>query len=137
MSYDSWKCTDVAMERASDAEDALDKYEAQVWVQVVDIYGDRANHIPGAIMECHRDQLFDWMNDDVPAQDAAEIILESRSTTDILVKALERSDKNIKTHAELTVAYEQAQGALSNASADMIRVLDELEEWEKKEKESQ
>ena len=137
MPYDSWKCTDVAMERASDAEDALDKYEAQVWVQVVDIYGDRANHIPGTIMECHRDQLFDWMNDDVPAQDAAEIILESRSTTDILVKALERSDKNIKTHAELTIAYEQAQVALSNASADMIRVLDELEEWERKEKESQ
>jgi len=129
MSYDSWKCTDVAMERASAAEDALDKYEAQVWVQVVDIYGgDRANHIPGAIMECHRDQLWDWMNDDLSPKDAAEIILESRAATDRLVEALERSDKR----SELTIAYEQAQVALSNASADMIRVLSELEGLDRK-----
>ena len=36
MTYDSWKCTDVAMERASDAEDALDAYEAQVWDELVE-----------------------------------------------------------------------------------------------------
>ena len=127
MTYDNWKSTDPNMERAGAAEDALDKYEAQVWVQVVDIYGKHANHIPGAIMECHRDQMFDWMNDDVPAQDAAEIILESRETTDILVKALAWSDKR----SELTIAYEQAQDALSNAIAEMTRVLRELTEMDR------
>ena len=128
MTYDNWKSTDPNMERAGAAEDALDKYEAQVWVQVVDIYGKHANHIPGTIMECHRDQMFDWMNDDLSPKDAAEIILESRAATDILVEALERSDKR----SELTIAYEQAQVALSNASADMTRALSELEGLDRK-----
>ena len=118
MPYDSWKCTDVAMERASDAEDALDKYEAQVWDELVEQDEKVTRDIIDAFrMDDYRDQMFDWMNDDLSPKDAAEIILESRS------------DKR----AELIIAYEQAQVALSNASADMIRVLDELEDWERKE----
>jgi len=117
MSYDSWKCTDVAMERASDAEDALDKYEAQVWDELVEQYETQhGEEVPRDIMDDYRDQMFDWMNDDLSPKDAAEIILDSRS------------DKR----AELTIAYEQAQVALSNASANMIRVLDELEGLDKK-----
>ena len=118
MSYDNWKCTNPAMERASDAEDALDKYEQKVWDELVEQYETQhGEEVPRDIMDDYRDQMFDWMNDDLSPKDAAEIILDSRS------------DKR----AELTIAYEQAQVALSNAIADMIRVLDELEDWERKE----
>ena len=129
MTYDSWKTTDVAMERASDAEDALDKYEAQVWDELVEQYETQhGEEVPRDIMDDYRDQMFDWMNDDLSPKDAAEIILESRAATDILVEALERSDKR----SELTIAYEQAQVALSNASADMTRALSELEGLDRK-----
>ena len=77
MPYDSWKCTDVAMERASDAEDALDKYEAQGWDELVEQYETQhGEEVPQNIMDDYRDQMFDWMNDDVHPRDAAKMILE-------------------------------------------------------------
>lgn len=123
MTYDSWKCTDVAMERASDAEDALDKYEQKVWDELVEQYETQHGEgVPRDIsancsgeMDDYRDQMFDWMNDNLSPKDAAEIILESRS------------DKR----AELIIAYEQAMVALSNAIADMTCALDELKDWER------
>lgn len=116
MTYDSWKCTDVAMERASDAEDALDKYEQKVWDELVEQYETQHGEgVPRDTMDDYRDQMFDWMNDNLSPKDAAEIILESRS------------DKR----AELIIAYEQAMVALSNAIADMTGALDELKDWER------
>jgi len=93
--YDSWKCTDVAMERAPDAEDALDKYEQKVWDELVEQYETQHGEgVPRDIMDDYRDQMFDWMNDNLSPKDAAEIILESRSDKRMDDMTYFHADKN-------------------------------------------
>ena len=73
MNYDA----DPAMERAGAEEDALDAYEQKVWDHIVELYvTQHGEEVPYDIMDDHRDELFDWMNDDVHPRDAAKMILE-------------------------------------------------------------
>lgn len=66
--YDTWKSTDPALERAGRIEEALDKYEAQVWHEVLRLAERR--------YEGYRDELYDQMIDDVSVEDAAQIFVE-------------------------------------------------------------
>lgn len=77
MTYDTWKCTDPEMERAGRAEAALDAYEQGVWDEIVEMYeSQHGEEVPRGIFEDARDQMYDWMCDEVHPKDAAEMILE-------------------------------------------------------------
>lgn len=69
MSYDAWKCTDPALEKAGRAEEALDRYELDVVEALVGLGVEFPT-------EDHREELFDWMNDEVHPQDAAVMLTE-------------------------------------------------------------
>ena len=66
--YDTWKTTDPEQERAGRIEEALDKYEDQVWREVLRLAERR--------YEGYRDELYDQMIDDVSVEDAAQNYLE-------------------------------------------------------------
>ena len=68
---------DPAMERAGAEEDALDAYEQKVWDELCEQYeSQHGEEVPSRLMDDHRDELWDWMNDDVHPRDAAKMILE-------------------------------------------------------------
>jgi len=69
MSYDSWKARDPAMERAGRIEEALDRYEDQVWDQVL--------RLAERQYEGYRDVLYDQLINDVRIENAAQNFLES------------------------------------------------------------
>jgi hypothetical protein len=68
MSYDSWKARDLETERAGRVEEALDRYEAHVWREVLRLAERR--------YEGYRDELHDQMIDGVSVEDAAQIFVE-------------------------------------------------------------
>ena len=69
MSHDSWKARDPAMERAGRIEEALDRYEDQVWDQVL--------RLAERQYEGYRDVLYDQLINDVRIENAAQNFLES------------------------------------------------------------
>ena len=75
-----------AMERAGAEEDALDAYEQKVWDELCEQYeSQHGEEVPSRLMDDHRDELWDWMNDDVHPRDAAKMILEGeQDDTDTL-----------------------------------------------------
>ena len=83
MTYDAWKCRDPSRERESEAQDALDLYQQDVWHMVVQIhandYSQPGEEVPKTVMskfEDFRDPLFDMMLDDFHPLDAAHAFLE-------------------------------------------------------------
>ena len=85
ITYDTWKTTDKAMERAGRLDEALDKYEAEVWHEVLRLSERR--------YEAYRDQLHDQMVDGVGAENAAQNFLESCQEGEMDVTVGRRPDR--------------------------------------------